>query len=242
MALQPPNSRRNGYPLGLTGATAPTRYVGGTTSGPPSSGTFAVGDYVIAADGGIWVCTTAGSPGSWLPSGMASNRLQLLSPAAAGSLESVPRLMVGSTKTMVSGSLYLQAIYLPRGYTVSSLSFYSGATALVAGTNQLFGLYSSARALLATSADDTSTAWGSNTVKTLAMTVPYLTTTPGIFYTGIMVAAGTPPTIQAIAASSTLNAVATIVAGVSSTGLTTALPDPAAAITASGVTPWCLVA
>lgn len=54
-----------GLPLGLTGATAPTRYVGGTTSGHPTSGTFAVGDFVVTADGHIWVCTAAGTPGTW---------------------------------------------------------------------------------------------------------------------------------------------------------------------------------
>jgi hypothetical protein len=54
-----------GLPLGLTGAVADTRYVGGTTTLAPTTGTFAVGDYVVTADGHIWVCTTAGSPGTW---------------------------------------------------------------------------------------------------------------------------------------------------------------------------------
>ncbi len=55
-----------GEPLALTGATATTRYVGATATGAPASGTFAVGDYVIAQDGGIYVCTVAGSPGTWV--------------------------------------------------------------------------------------------------------------------------------------------------------------------------------
>jgi len=55
-------------PLGLTGATAATRYVGATASGAPVSGTFAVGDFVIAQNGGVWVCTVAGSPGTWVDS------------------------------------------------------------------------------------------------------------------------------------------------------------------------------
>lgn len=54
-----------GLPLALTGATAATRYVGGTTSGAPTTGTFAVGDFVIAQNGAVWVCTTAGTPGTW---------------------------------------------------------------------------------------------------------------------------------------------------------------------------------
>ena len=50
---------------GLTGATAPSRYVGGTTSGAPTTGTFAVGDFVIDQTGKVWVCTIAGTPGTW---------------------------------------------------------------------------------------------------------------------------------------------------------------------------------
>lgn len=54
-----------GYPVGLPGATSPTRYVGATASGAPSTGTFAVGDFVISQVGSVWVCITAGSPGTW---------------------------------------------------------------------------------------------------------------------------------------------------------------------------------
>ena len=50
---------------GLTGATAETRYVGGTTNGAPTSGTFAVGDFIVDQTATIWVCTTAGTPGTW---------------------------------------------------------------------------------------------------------------------------------------------------------------------------------
>ena len=54
---------------GLTGATAASRYVGGTSSGAPGSGTFAVGDFVIDHAGKVWICTTAGSPGTWTAAG-----------------------------------------------------------------------------------------------------------------------------------------------------------------------------
>ena len=50
---------------GLTGATTATRYVGGTVNGAPTSGTFAVGDFIVDQTGTIWVCTTAGTPGTW---------------------------------------------------------------------------------------------------------------------------------------------------------------------------------
>lgn len=50
---------------GLTGATAASRYVGATTSGAPTSGTFAVGDFVVDQTGKVWICTAAGTPGTW---------------------------------------------------------------------------------------------------------------------------------------------------------------------------------
>ena len=50
---------------GLTGATAASRYVGATASGAPTSGTFAVGDFIIDQTATIWVCITAGTPGTW---------------------------------------------------------------------------------------------------------------------------------------------------------------------------------
>jgi hypothetical protein len=52
-------------PQGITGATAASRYVGGTASGHPVTGTFAVGDYVVDQSGAFWVCTSAGTPGTW---------------------------------------------------------------------------------------------------------------------------------------------------------------------------------
>jgi hypothetical protein len=54
-----------GKPQALTGAVSATNYVGGTASVAPTTGTFAVGDYVVTQDGKIWVCTSAGTPGTW---------------------------------------------------------------------------------------------------------------------------------------------------------------------------------
>lgn len=51
---------------GLTGATSGARFVGATASGSPASGTFSVGDYVVDQSGQMWVCTVAGSPGTWV--------------------------------------------------------------------------------------------------------------------------------------------------------------------------------
>lgn len=52
---------------GLTGAAQTVRFAGATTSGAPVTGAFLVGDAIISlADGKWYVCTVAGSPGTWV--------------------------------------------------------------------------------------------------------------------------------------------------------------------------------
>jgi len=54
---------------GLTGATGTGRFVGFTAAaGAPTTGTFAVGDWAFDSfTPTIWVCITAGTPGTWGP-------------------------------------------------------------------------------------------------------------------------------------------------------------------------------
>jgi hypothetical protein len=80
---------------GLTGATAGTRYVGGTVNGAPTTGTFAVGDFVIDQTATIWVCTTAGTPGTWWST--ISNHLALRSANATAKVNEVTIFTGSST-------------------------------------------------------------------------------------------------------------------------------------------------
>jgi hypothetical protein len=50
---------------GLAGATTPSRYVGSTARGAPTSGTFAAGDFVVDATGQVFTCLAGGTPGTW---------------------------------------------------------------------------------------------------------------------------------------------------------------------------------
>ena len=94
----------NGLPMGLTGATAATRYVGGTTSGAPTTGTFAVGDFVVDQSGTVWVCTTAGTPGTWTTT--ISSHLSLRTASTT----------VGRNETTIfSGSTASQTLTAPSG-------------------------------------------------------------------------------------------------------------------------------
>jgi hypothetical protein len=84
-------------PTGLTGATAASRYVGATASGAPASGTFSVGDWVIDQTGLQWICTVAGSPGTWVSSAAAAQ--------AAAEAASLPAsLMTTLGDTLYEGS------------------------------------------------------------------------------------------------------------------------------------------
>jgi hypothetical protein len=75
---------------GMSGSPAATRYAGGTTSGHPTTSTYAVGDWIVTQDGRMWICTTAGTPGTWqqpsppLSFGVAGNIAALAASAAAG--------------------------------------------------------------------------------------------------------------------------------------------------------------
>ena len=90
-------------PSGLTGATSASRYVGATASGAPTSGTFAVGDFVIDRTGTVWVCVTAGSPGSWKgPGGLISAQV-LASPAASITISAIPQVY-GVLRLLVVGA------------------------------------------------------------------------------------------------------------------------------------------
>lgn len=97
-----------------------------------------------------------------------------------------------TTQVMSSVAVPLQA-----GDLITNITVKSGATAAGTPTNYWFALYSSAAtpALLSQTADQTSTAWAANTVKTLALATPQRITTTGVYYVGLMVKATTPPSL-----------------------------------------------
>jgi len=93
---------------GLTGATAGSRFVGATSSGAPTSGTFVKGDFIVDQYGKMWVCTASGTPGSW---------------------QSVGNGTVGTTGAVTAtGSTQYSSAALPNNYNIVS-----GATATTNG-------------------------------------------------------------------------------------------------------------
>lgn len=149
--------------------------------------------------------------------------------------ESIPREICPEVNTTAaaSGALNMQLIYLTAGQLISSITLASATTAAGTPTNYFFALYDGNRNLLAQSANQTTSAWPANTVKTLAMTSPFRVQTSGVYYIGYFMTATTVPTIKGGTARTggQLANTAPIIYGTSTTGLTTALPNPAAAIT-----------
>jgi hypothetical protein len=134
-----------------------------------------------------------------------------------------------NTAVLSTGRLSLQAIYIPAGVTITSISFWSATTAAGTPTNQLFGLYDVNLNLLRSSTNDTTTAWAANSRKTIALTSTFTTTYSGLHYLGISVTATTVPTLKGNTAKTggQLGAGAPSMGGTSNTGLTTALPATA---------------
>lgn len=100
-------------PMGLPGATAPTRYVGATTSGPPTSGTFKVGDFVIDQTGLVWICASGGTPGTWANNTSAQH-------AENNQANGNVLLALTSTYTTTTGHTGYQEVY-SGAFTSSSL-------------------------------------------------------------------------------------------------------------------------
>lgn len=166
----------------------------------------------------------------------------LLDRYTAAISETFPRCTpTGDISALTTAQLFLYAIPFIGGKAIKNITVGSGTTAADTPLNQWFALYSLARAKLAVTADDTTTAWLADTEKTLAFATAYTPPLSGWGYVGIMVKATTPPTLDGITMKNTArSARVPILGGASSAGQTTAAlaPATAGAITAAAVIPY----
>lgn len=128
-----------------------------------------------------------------------------------------------NTTLTTTGQIYCQAIFLIAGTVVTNITICSATTAASVPTHYCFALYNTALSLLGSTADQTSTAWAANTLKTLALTAPYTVPTTGIYYIAFMMVATTVPTIKGNTARTdgTLSFTAPAISGVSGTTYST---------------------
>ena len=142
-------------PTGLPGATAASRYVGATAGGAPTAGTFAVGDFIIDQSAAVWVCTTAGSPGSWTQIGGGASPL---TPQVGISIATLPGIWAAMSATQVPArELLLTLATATQTVTLTQMAVWIGAAGAGpdTGVNGL-AIYSAAGALLGRTADMTS--------------------------------------------------------------------------------------
>lgn len=213
----------------------------GTTSEDLMGVTLLPGENLILDEMGDWTHhDTQG--GSYTYAGPPTSNLGMTGILA----ETMPRETCPEVNTVAptaSGTLFMQAIYLKAGTLVSNITVSSATTAASVPTGGRVGLYDGNRNLRATSADQATTAWAANTVKTLAMTTPYRVPTSGLYYIGFYMTATTVITMKGGTAKTggQLASSVPILHGTSTTGLTTTLPDPAAAITGGLVSIYAAV-
>lgn len=98
---------------------------------------------------------------------------------------------------LATGVMTAVRIKLFAGDVITNVSVRSGTTAAGTPTNYWVALYSNAGtpALLAQSADQTSTAWAANTTKTIALASTVTISKTDYYWAAIMVTATTPPTL-----------------------------------------------
>lgn len=137
------------------------------------------------------------------------------------------------------------AVPLQVGDLVTNISFKSGATAADTPTNYWFALYDTDLALAGQTADQTSTAWAANTLKTLALTTPYRVTETGVHYASIMVKATDLPSLigtsVALAGASASILSSAILAQTSGSSLTDTAPATITSATTVATVPLAIL-
>lgn len=163
--------------------------------------------------------------------------------------ENFPRVFCTGNNTAVTSAVMLSTpVHLDAGDIVTNLTFMSGGTAGATLANWWFALYSNAStpALLAQSADQTTTAWAANTAKTLALSSPQLITVPGLYWAAVMVKASTVPTLAGITlenAAAATGAVSgqVVLAQTSGSSLTATAPATITSGTAVATVPYVVL-
>jgi len=121
-------------------------------------------------------------------------------------------------------------LYFAQGETITSLSWFSGSTALGTPANTWAALYSPANVLLGQSTDQPAITWGANAVKTFTLATPVIAPASGFYRAALMVKATTMPThvgVNLVHANNSTAFMATgdlILSATSDTAMTTTAP------------------
>lgn len=143
---------------------------------------------------------------------------------------------------LATGVMTSVPIFLAAGDLVTNLSFVSGATAAGTPTNYWFALYDNQAtpALIGQTADQTTTAWAANTVKTLALATAYRVVKTGLYYAACMVTATTPPSLLGTIGAKPVVAGERNLSQSSGSSLTTTAPATIASVTVKNFVPYAV--
>lgn len=162
--------------------------------------------------------------------------------------ETIPRWNLSTTVSPGAGNLDLALIALPAGLTIGHIGMLSAGTPASTPTHWWFALYDNNRVQLATTADQTTTAWAGSTDKSLAIATTaqgaqstFTTTYSGFYYIGIAMSATT--TINMACGNTQISGLAGLapaLGGISDTGLgaVQAFPHTALAPTQINTSPF----
>lgn len=144
---------------------------------------------------------------------------------------------------LATGVMTSVPVKLFAGDVITNISVRSGATAAGTPTNYWLALYSDAAtpALLAQTADQTSTAWAANTTKTLALATAQTITRTGIYWVGLMVTATTPPTLLGNVVAPAIVTGERNLSQSSGSGLTATAPSTITSVTAKQFCPYVVL-
>lgn len=180
---------------GTTGAPHPGRFVGVTTTGAPTTGTYRIGDYIVTQNGQMFVCVAAGTPGTWVTPSDTRNLL------AVGE-ETVSRHWARDTTVLTGTGAFRVTFFTARkSETTTQIRVHSGGTAAAATPTLVrLGLYLVDAAgngtLVAATANDTTLFAAANTAYTKTWSTPYAKTAGQRYAFGsLVVTSATAPTL-----------------------------------------------
>ena len=155
----------------------------------------------------------------WLPSGVKAETYPFV--RAHADAVDLPNTNFTSGRLHLAGGVVLRA-----GVQYSSISVITGGTAAGTPLNQWMCLVDTSLNVLAKTTDDTTTAWATNTRKTLNLSTPYTPAADTPVYVGLVVVATTLPTMRGVVAGSAAMVTAHGAPYAAATS-TTALTNPA---------------
>lgn len=136
----------------------------------------------------------------------------------------LPRTGLDDVAALATGVMTSVDLWLNEGDLVTNLTFVSAGTAAGTPTAWWFALYDTAGALMAQTADQTTTAWAADTAKTVALATAQRITKSGLYKAAINVTATTPPSLVGTVGAKPVLAGEANLSQTSGSGLTTTAP------------------